>query len=127
MKKPVFKSKFLPGLSKEEFNELADKELKSYGGRQSRLNKTNDEYRITKMKESIKSSEAHAKTRVENISKTWQCEDRIDSVTKASKKQVKCPHCDKEGALSAMKSWHFDYCKSNPNRKQRDSKYEKRR
>ena len=24
---------------------------------------------------------------------------------------VKCPHCEKEGGLHAMKQWHFDNCK----------------
>lgn len=25
--------------------------------------------------------------------------------------KIKCPHCNKEGGLSGMKSWHFDNCK----------------
>jgi predicted GIY-YIG superfamily endonuclease len=25
--------------------------------------------------------------------------------------KVKCPHCDKEGGLTGMKSWHFDNCR----------------
>jgi len=37
-------------------------------------------------------------------------------------KKVKCPFCDKEGAEPAMKSWHFDYCKFNPNKKERGKK-----
>lgn len=32
---------------------------------------------------------------------------------------VKCPHCGKIGKLTGMKSWHFDYCKENPNGLQR--------
>jgi hypothetical protein len=35
----------------------------------------------------------------------------------ASSGKVTCPHCQKEGSASGMKSWHFDYCKQNPNRK----------
>jgi len=35
----------------------------------------------------------------------------------ASAVKVTCPHCQKEGSASGMKSWHFDYCKENPNRK----------
>lgn len=31
--------------------------------------------------------------------------------------EVTCPHCGKVGKQSGLKSWHFDYCKSNPNRK----------
>ena len=27
-------------------------------------------------------------------------------------KQVKCPHCKKEGGANTMKRWHFDNCKS---------------
>ena len=27
-----------------------------------------------------------------------------------------CPFCSKEGGSSGMKSWHFEYCKENPNR-----------
>ena len=29
---------------------------------------------------------------------------------------VVCPHCSKKGQLTNMKRWHFDKCKSNPNR-----------
>lgn len=30
--------------------------------------------------------------------------------------QVACPYCNKVGQLTNMKRWHFDKCKSNPNR-----------
>ncbi len=29
---------------------------------------------------------------------------------------VTCPHCNKTGGSSGMKSWHFEYCKQNPNK-----------
>lgn len=29
---------------------------------------------------------------------------------------VTCPHCGKVGKSSGLKSWHFDYCKDNPDR-----------
>jgi hypothetical protein len=32
------------------------------------------------------------------------------------KETISCPHCSKIGAIGLMKRWHFDNCKSNPNR-----------
>ena len=32
--------------------------------------------------------------------------------------EITCPYCGKVGDISAMKHWHFDYCKNNPNRKE---------
>lgn len=35
---------------------------------------------------------------------------------------IECPFCKKTGKLNAMKGWHFDYCKVNPNRIERKKK-----
>lgn len=35
---------------------------------------------------------------------------------------VTCPFCNKQGKLTGMKSWHFEYCKQNPNRVKRNGK-----
>jgi group I intron endonuclease len=29
---------------------------------------------------------------------------------------IMCPFCNKEGPIGAMKKWHFDYCKQNPDK-----------
>ena len=100
---------------------------KSYAGSISRSVKTNEEERLTKLKEGVNNSEAHARTRVENVSKTWNCKKRTAAAAESSKELVTCPHCGKEGKKSGMKSWHFDRCKQNPDRKPRDSKHESRR
>ena len=42
MKKQEFKSKSLPGISKEEFNEESEKAKLSYAGKTSRSLKTNE-------------------------------------------------------------------------------------
>lgn len=34
-------------------------------------------------------------------------------------RKITCPFCQKEGSESGMKSWHFNYCKNNPNRIER--------
>tara|TARA_R110000822_G_scaffold262748_1_gene387106 strand:+ start:128 stop:703 length:576 start_codon:yes stop_codon:yes gene_type:complete len=31
---------------------------------------------------------------------------------KGTPKQIRCPHCEKEGGANTMKRWHFDNCKS---------------
>ena len=62
-------------------------------------------------KEAIRTSEAHANARLQNVSKTWHCDDRKKAVAKGSAKIVQCPRCKKEGAISGMARWHFDNCK----------------
>lgn len=42
---------------------------------------------------------------------------RLKKSKEGSAVKVTCPHCKKEGSKSGMKSWHFDYCKENSNRK----------
>lgn len=42
--------------------------------------------------------------------KTHTEEARL-KISEANKKQVICPHCGKQGAVSIMKRWHFDKCK----------------
>ena len=126
--KPVFKSKKLNGLTKEEFNKLATNELYSYAGKVSRAAKTNEAYRIEKMAKGIRNSELAAITRMQNLEgRDMNKPERLANVSKASKLLVTCPHCGKEGKQSGMKSWHFDRCKNNPDRKPRDSKHELRR
>lgn len=126
--KPLFKSKKLNGLTKEEFNKLVEKEKYSYAGKVSRANKTNEEERIEKLGEGIRNSEKHAIARMKNLDKRDpKNPERLKNVSEASKLLVTCPHCGKEGAQSGMKSWHFDRCKQNPNRKPRESKFKKRR
>jgi len=31
--------------------------------------------------------------------------------TKRGQEYITCPHCNKNGGISAMKRWHFEYCK----------------
>lgn len=38
------------------------------------------------------------------------------SVRKLNSEIISCPHCGNLGTYSNMKRWHFDSCKSNPNR-----------
>lgn len=75
--------------------------------------------RVPALKVGVNNSELHATTRISNVSKTWNDPNRLRAVAEASSKLIICPHCNKEGGASAMKSWHFDYCKNNPNKKQR--------
>lgn len=36
--------------------------------------------------------------------------------------EVSCPHCKKTGNKPIMRRWHFDFCQSNPNRRERKKK-----
>jgi hypothetical protein len=58
----------------------------------------------------------------DNNPKYWKDKKRSDEtklkISNAKKGQnigkapiIKCPHCEKEGGLYAMKQWHFDNCK----------------
>ena len=38
-------------------------------------------------------------------------------ISEANKQQIQCPHCEKLGGIAIMQRWHFDFCKSNPDRK----------
>lgn len=128
MKKQEFKSKSLPGISKEEFNDEAKKAKLIYAGKTSRSLKTNEEYRFKKQVEGIRNSKKHAEARLKNLEgRDMKTPERLKAVTEACKEEVTCPHCGKAGARSGMKSWHFDHCKENPNRVPRSSKHKKRR
>ena len=60
----------------------------------------------------------------DNNPKYWKGKKRsIETIQKISQSKkgkstgpapiVKCPHCDKEGGLYAMKQWHFNNCRHN--------------
>jgi len=74
-----------------------------------------------KIKEEIKKEQIkRAKEALKKVDK----EKRTQSIIESNKRKVICPHCQREGSGSGMKSWHFDHCKNNPDRKQRKKRAE---
>ena len=71
-------------------------------------------------KHSDKSKELLSISQLERFKKNpVSCESKLKmSKSKTGKKfdLSICPYCGKEGRLSGLKSWHFDYCKDNPNK-----------
>lgn len=69
---------------------------------------THTENSRKRLSESLRDHSVSLETR-EKISKATKGKSK--STKGKPKRTIACPHCDKIGAISMMKRWHFDNCK----------------
>lgn len=79
-----------------------------------------DEISKSKISNKLK-NKAKSQSHKENLSKAWKTRDMSTEYNRRcnigiafkGKSQIiiTCPHCNTVGGQSAMKRWHFDYCK----------------
>ena len=60
-----------------------------------------------------KMTESHRKNLSDSIKLKMKEKDYVSPNKGLKRAKIKCPFCEKEGAKSTMKRWHFDNCKNN--------------
>lgn len=70
----------------------------------------------SKVKMSSSQKERFKLNPVSDVTKKKMSEERYTRVYL----EVECPHCGKVGKSTGMRSWHFDYCEKNINKKRRN-------
>lgn len=81
------------------------------GGRGGRTGEKRSELSKRRMSKAMKGKSKSQKHK-SSLSKAMKGRKPSSATYAAQKEIVKCPHCSKEGARSAMGRWHFENCRT---------------